>query len=308
VTTFPPSCGVLVSEIWDITSGSEVTLTVENLFVSQVVTDPYSFSVSTADFNKVGSYTLRYKLYIDNYSSGIVITQDFDAQISIREPDSLTISNDIPTTLSYTIGRSAETTTAFTPFTVVPSDYTVNYGITAISPVPADSNLITFSNLTRQISVYGTNVFENGNHNSGQYVPGVYTVTVSTSGDNNIDLGKSFDVAITVVDPCESSTFAFDSTFVSANPITYIVGDPEIIETFSITAPKITQSETITTCPPIEFSVTDTSLNVLATYNAFTFTTAANQFKIESQLVADSTNSPYNLRVHAKYASSIHTY
>ena len=193
-------------------------------------------------------------------------------------PDSVTISNDIPTALSYSVGRSSATTPSFTPFTVVPSDYSVNYAITAISPVPADSNLITFSNLTRQISVYGSNIFKNGDHDSGQYVSGVYTVTVSALGDNNVDLGKSFDVTITVDDPCESSTFAFDSTFVSANPITYIVGDPAITETFSNTAPKITQSETITTCPPIEYTMTDTSQIVLAAYNAFTFSPASNQF------------------------------
>ena len=218
-------------------------------------------------------------------------------------PDSLTISNDIPSILSYTLGRSSESTTSFTPFTVVPSDYTVNYGITAISPVPDDSNLIIFSNLSRQIRVYGTNIFENGDHNSGKYVPGVYIVTISALGDNNIDLEKTFDVAVTVLDPCETSTFVFDSAFVSANPIIYVVGDPVVTEIFSNTAPKITQSETIVTCPPIELSVTDTSLIVLAAYNAFTFTPATNQLNIESQLLADYTNSPYNLRVHAKFAS-----
>ena len=191
---------------------------------------------------------------------------------------------------------------------MVPSDYTVNYAITVISPVPADSNLITFSNLTRQISVYGLNIFENGDYNSGQYVPGIYIVTVSALGDNNLDLGESFDVTITVEDPCESSTFGFDSTFVSANPITYFVGDPAITETFLNTSPMITQSETITICPPIEYSVTDSSLIVLTAYNAFTFNPASNQFKIESQLLADAADFPYNLRVHAKYASSIHTY
>ena len=54
--------------------------------------------------------------------------------------------------------------------------------------------------------------------------------------------------------------------------------------------------------------MTDSSLNSLSTYNALSFDQSQNKFKIESSVLADSIGSPFTIRVHAKYISSVHTY
>lgn len=62
----------------------------------------------------------------------------------------------------------------------------------SVSPTPPNTSLITFDGVNRSITVLGNNLFENGDHNSGQYVPQVYIATIKAFGDNNYDTGSSF--------------------------------------------------------------------------------------------------------------------
>lgn len=121
-------------------------------------------------------------------------------------------------------------------------------------------------------------MFEGGDQDTGQYVPQVYTAMIKAFGDNNFDTGTKFSVPITIGDPCDlpSGTLSFDSSFVSSSPLSYSIADPALIENFTLTAPKLTQAETIVNCPPITLSMTDSSLNSLTTYNAFSFDVSLN--------------------------------
>lgn len=100
----------------------------------------------------------------------------------------------------------------------------------SISPSPANAALITFDGTTRQITVQGNNLFEGGDHDTGSYVPQVYTATIKAFGDNNFDTGTTFSTPITVVDPCDlpAGLITFSSSQVSANPLSYKIGDPAV--------------------------------------------------------------------------------
>lgn len=62
------------------TSGAEVTPSV-TIFAPQFSTSTHSIAVATSDFSKVGVYNLKYKVYIDNYPSGVVLNHNFDIEI-----------------------------------------------------------------------------------------------------------------------------------------------------------------------------------------------------------------------------------
>lgn len=113
-----------------------------------------------------------------------------------------------------------------------------------------------------------------------------------------------------MIDPCDlpSGTISFSNSFISANPLTYLIGDPAFTETFSITHPELTQAESIVSCPPITLTMTDDSLNPLTTFGALSFDPSLNQFKIESSDLADASANPFTMRVHAKYESAVYNY
>ena len=172
-------------------------------------------------------------------------------------PTSVTLPGDEPSTLSYTIARATTTSNAFSPFTVSPVPCNINYQMT-VSPALVDPSSISFDALTRQISVQGSDLFIGGDHNSGSYVPGVYSVEIRCWADNSHDTGVFFTTTVTIVDPCKvanGGTLTIASSIVNPNPVVYTVDEPADVQTLLLS--NVTPAETTATCPPIELDVTD---------------------------------------------------
>ena len=83
--TPPTICGALTTELWDFTDGATlVDITIENV----ITFNPSSagnqeVAVQTSDGTKVRNYPLRWKVYLQAYTS-VVIVQDFD--ILVQNP------------------------------------------------------------------------------------------------------------------------------------------------------------------------------------------------------------------------------
>ena len=60
-------------------------------------------------------------------------------------------------------------------------------------------------------------IFFDGDHLTGTYIPGVYTVEVRAWTVNNIDTSEFIDLIVEIVDPCVSQTFSIDSTVFKNN-------------------------------------------------------------------------------------------
>ena len=82
----------------------------------------------------------------------------------------------------------------------------------------------------------------------------------------------------------------------------------ETTKTVVITQNKVTESETIATCPPFEFVVTDNSDQDLSVYPQFIFDQSTNTFSIYSADLTHASVTPYTMKVSVKYVSSVHTY
>ena len=55
-------------------------------------------------------------------------------------------------------------------------------------------------------------IFFDGDHLTGTYIPGEYTVEMRAWTVNNIDTSEFIDLIVEIVDPCVSQTFSIDST------------------------------------------------------------------------------------------------
>lgn len=98
--------------------------------------------------------------------------------------------------------------------------------------------------------------------------------------DNSFDPSVSFDITVTVVDPCELPTgnLTIDPTILSSNLLIYTILEPQIQENLSVS--KVTESETIATCPPIVFDVLDSANQAMSTYTQFDFDSNTNKFTV----------------------------
>ena len=76
ISTALSACGSLVYELWDVTSGSEVDPTIENIMVADFSTATHKVTAFTSDLTKARAYDLRYKVYLANYTS-VVLNGDF---------------------------------------------------------------------------------------------------------------------------------------------------------------------------------------------------------------------------------------
>ena len=130
-------------------------------------------------------------------------------------PTSLTTSSFGSGSVSYTLGRTAETT-SFTGWTTIPTVCTIWYEMT-IALAAADprygtattfdpSSVIGFDSVTRTLTANGSDVFFGGDHSTGIYTPGVYDVEVRAwAGDPGTptDTTSFISIEVTIVDPCD---------------------------------------------------------------------------------------------------------
>ena len=64
---------------------------------------------------------------------------------------------------------------------------------------------------------------------ANNYVAGDYLVEVSSWTEDDNDLRTTFDVTVTVLDPCDpvnGGTITVNSNIINPNPITYVIKAP----------------------------------------------------------------------------------
>ena len=59
------------------------------------------------------------------------------------------------------------------------------------------------------VTVGTDEIFHGGNHLTGNYIPGAYTVEVRAFTENGIDTGYFQDLTVTIVDPCLTADLSF---------------------------------------------------------------------------------------------------
>ena len=93
-----------------------------------------------------------------------------------------------------------------------------------------------------------------------------------------VDTGIKNSFFVTIIDPCIAATFTLDPS-IFPNPFEYIVTQTAIAKTILDSA--VTSTETIATCPDIEFSLLKRDLSA---YDAtvFTFNTSVQSLTIFS--------------------------
>ena len=124
---------------------------------------------------------------------------------------------------------------------------------------PSTTGYIVFDGIDK-VTSSGNDPFEGGDYLTGTYTPGSYTLEIRSWADNSVDTGAFINLDVTIVDPCDSGTITIDPSIISPNPITYMIYDPADVQTFVATeGSTVFQSELAASCPPILFSVTDTS-------------------------------------------------
>ena len=115
----------------------------------------------------------------------------------------------LPPKLSYEAGDTPFKTASFgTTWTTMPTVCNIEYRVTIV-PDLADPTLIVvddqqLNNLlpTINIKVETNQVFYGGDHLTGVYTPGIYTVEVRTWADNDHDTGFFKQLYVEIVDPC----------------------------------------------------------------------------------------------------------
>ena len=137
-----------------------------------------SLSVATSDFSFVGTYTLQLKVYYTSFSSTVdtheflVVVEDY------CHPSSVTVSQFSSSSLSYALGQS-EVNDSFAAWTTVPAECALTYTLT-ITPAMIDPSLIVFDDTTLTLKLYGVDVFYGGDHTTGTYTPGTYSVEIKS--------------------------------------------------------------------------------------------------------------------------------
>ena len=85
------------------------------------------------------------------------------------------------------------------------------------------------------MTVSGNSPFEGGDHLSGTYIPGTYTVEIKAWADNNVDTGVTTSITVTIVDPCDGAAINVLSAIVTSDPIPYKIYDPADVQTLVAT-------------------------------------------------------------------------
>lgn len=95
-----------------------------------------------------------------------------------------------------------------------------------INPLPDDPNMITSSEPvsgTTEVQVQtAADIYYNGGPDSGKYLPGTYTVTLTAYYEDGtadgIDTGISVSLEIDIIDPCLTATLTIDNSVFKTNP------------------------------------------------------------------------------------------
>ena len=190
-------CGPYVHVITDITSTPTTTLDSAVFPASDLASATKSIDVATGavDFARVGQYQLELRVYSANYPSGPEAIKTFLVDVIDYCVPTLTKST-APTDITYTLGRTAETST-FDPWTVDPSVCNFRYVMT-VTAVNPGGGMISFDDTLRTISVTGSDVFYNGDHTTGTYTPGTYSVEIRGWGDNSYDSNAFDTITVTI--------------------------------------------------------------------------------------------------------------
>ena len=165
--------------------------------------------------------------------------------------------------------------------------------------------MVTFDPPSKTISVSGSDVFYNGDHTTGTYTPGVYSVEIRGWGDNNYDSGTFETITVTIVDPCDpnftgTNDIIIQGTIVSPNPILYQILDPIDSHTLTASAATVNELETTVSCPEIKFEVTN--LDFTTTLDSiFAWSFASQTLQIQSDDMAELATLTRDLRISAFY-------
>ena len=192
--------------------------------------------------------------------------------------------------IEYFLTDGVVTRPAFTDFLNSPTYCPITYS-TTISPTPPASLILTLDQATL---VYTINTVDIN-------AIAVYTVTTTCLTHRGSDSGVSFNFQLDVQnDPCAIASLTIDSSTLSANPFTYVIGATANVQTLDDL--KVTSTETVHTCPTdYEFTIKNrdgTAFNTnLFTWDnvAQTFTTSSSDINLMStiQLTADVNYAGY---------------
>ena len=223
------ACGTYTHAVTDITT-TPTSLNPAVFPTTDMASATKSIDVATGavDFAMAGQYRLELSVSFTNYPSGPEAVKTFLIDVIDYCVPTLTKST-TPADITYTLGRAAETS-SFTAWTVVPLGCNFSYQMTVTDTNPG-GGMMSFDLSTRTISVSGSDVFYNGDHTTGTYTPGVYTVEIRGWGDNSYDTGTFDTFTVTILDPCDpdvtgSLNVTILGAIVSPNPIQYQILDP----------------------------------------------------------------------------------
>lgn len=63
--------------------------------------------------------------------------------------------------------------------------------------------MIIFDDVALTVKVSGINVFGEGDHLTGIYMPGIYYIQIEAQNANGVPTGTQIDMIVTVTDPCD---------------------------------------------------------------------------------------------------------
>ena len=256
VIAIPDPCGAFTHEVTG--PAGEALSTYSSIIPTFDLASATKYlDVETTDFTQVGSYQFVLNVYYTSYSSN-VHSKNFNIEI-IDYCDPITVNTqlfDADPTLTYTLGQTAVSTQFVAAWTTVPTVCNLTFLMTM---TPSTTGYIVFDGIDK-VTASGNDPFECGDYLTGTYTPGTYTLEIRAWADNSVDTRVFINLDVTIVDPCDSGTITIDPSIISPNPITYKIYDPADVQTFVATeGSTVFQSELAASCPPIQFSVTDTS-------------------------------------------------
>jgi len=179
----PDPCGTKSFKLKDTDTGSALDATV---FSESLASAPMTLSVATNDSLKAKTFNLQVTAFYTAYETETSASKAFTVTIqTVCIPSSIAETQFSPSSLSYTLGRAAVTST-FAAWTTVPAICSLVFqmqvfkGLTKAggSIVLADASLISLNAAARTLTVQGSSVFAGGDHVTGTYMPGTYLVEI----------------------------------------------------------------------------------------------------------------------------------
>ena len=223
------SCGTYTHAVTDVTTtATSLDPAVFPTTDMTSATKSIDVAIGVGDYAVAGQIRLELSVTFTNYPSGPEAVKTFLIDVIDYCAPTLGKSN-TPVDIIYTLGRTAETS-SFNAWSVNPGVCNFSYQMTVTATNPG-GGMVSFDSSTRTISVSGSDVFYNGDHTTGSYTPGVYTVEIRGWGDNSYDTGTFDTFTVTILDPCDpdvtgSLNVNILGAIVTPNPIQYQILDP----------------------------------------------------------------------------------